>query len=160
MAKQTAKKTATKTVAKKAVVKKTTAKKTVAKKAPVKVAPAPVVEKLPCGCDKGCACAGKCHKRGGFFKKLVIFLVIFGLGFAAAKLCCCEKGRKMMLRPEFENGCLVVKCPKMAKMVEKMDADKNGCVSVEEFKAAKKHYRGPKHDRGPRPAEMPAPVAE
>lgn len=160
MAKQTAKKTATKTVAKKAVVKKTTAKKTVAKKAPVKVAPAPVVEKLPCGCDKGCACAGKCHKRGGFFKKLVIFLVIFGLGFAAAKLCCCEKGRKMMPRPEFENGCLVVKCPKMAKMVEKMDADKNGCVSVEEFKAAKKHRRGPKHDRGPRPAEMPAPVAE
>ncbi len=160
MAKQTAKKTATKTVAKKAVVKKTTAKKTVAKKAPVKVAPAPVVEKLLCGCDKGCACAGKCHKRGGFFKKLVVFLVIFGLGFAAAKLCCCEKGRKMMPRPEFENGCLVVKCPKMAKMVEKMDADKNGCVSVEEFKAAKKHYRGPKHDRGPRPAEMPAPVAE
>ncbi len=160
MAKQTTKKTTAKVAAKKAAV-KPAAKKTVkpAVKKPVAKS-APVIEKLPCGCDKGCACAGKCHKRGGFFKKLVVFLVIFGLGFAAAKLCCCEKGRKMMPRPEFENGCLVVKCPKMAKMVEKMDADKNGCVSVEEFKAAKKHYRGPKHDRGPRPAEMPAPVAE
>ncbi|MBO5704428.1 MAG: hypothetical protein J6R99_00240 [Alphaproteobacteria bacterium] len=153
MAKQTAKKTATKTVAKKAVVKKTTAKKTAAKKAPVKVAPAPVVEKLPCGCDKGCACAGKCHKCGGVFKKLVIFLVIFGLGFATAKLCCCEKGRKMMPRPEFENGCLVIKCPKMAQMVPVMDADKNGCVSVEEFKAARKHMRKMKKQHRPQPVQ-------
>ena len=149
MAKQTAKKTATKPVAKKTVVKKTTAKKPVAKKAPVKVAPAPVVEKLPCGCDKGCACAGKCHKHGGVFKKLVVFLVIFGLGFATAKLCCCDKGRKMMPHPEFENGCLVVKNPKLAQMVPMMDVDKNGCVSAEEFKAARKEMRKMRKHRQP-----------
>lgn len=164
MAKQTTKKTTTKVAVKKTsvkkaekpVVKKVVAKKPVAKKTVAKkVAVAPVVEKHPCGCDKNCVCAGKCHKRGGVFKKFVVFLVIFGLGFAAAKLCCCHKGRKMMPRPEFENGCLVVKCPKMAEKVQMMDTDKNGCVSVEEFRAAKKHdMRGMKKHRGPR-AEKP-----
>ena len=49
-----------------------------------------------------------------------------------------------MPRPEFDNGCLVVKCPKLEKMVPMMDADKNGCVTVEEFKAShKKQFRKP-----------------
>lgn len=151
MAKQTAKKpTAKKTVAKKTAA-KPAAKKTVTKKVAT-----PVVETLPCGCDKNCACAGKCHEHshckchhGGFWKKLVLFVIIFALGFASAKLCCCHQKHKMMPRPEFDNGCLVVKCPKLAQMVPMMDADKNGCVTAEEFKASKKHMR--KMKRHPRP---------
>ena len=80
MAKQTAKKTATKKVVAKKAVTKPVAKKTTAKKTTVKkVATAPVVETLPCGCDKNCACAGKCHEHGhckchhgGFWKKLIL----------------------------------------------------------------------------------------
>ena len=176
---QMADKTTKKTVAKKAPAKKTTVKKTVAvKSAPKKtvtkkaVAAAPVAEKFPCGCDKNCACGGncaehkhcKCHKCG-FVKKLILFLVIFALGFAVASMTQCDKRGKMGPRPEFnENGCLVVKCPKMAEKMPMMDANQDGCVTKAEFKAAKKHMR-----RGPRPedasaeapAEVPAPeVAE
>jgi hypothetical protein len=50
----------------------------------------------------------------------------------------------------------------MAQMVEKMDANHDGCVSVEEFKAGKKH--APKHDRKmkrhPRPQGHAPMVAE
>ena len=152
----------TKTTAKKTVAKKTVAKSAV-KKTPVKKEVAPVVtEKFPCGCDKGCACGGKCACRGGkFFKKLIVFLIIFALGFVAAKMCCCKYNK--MPRPQFDNGCLVVKCPEMAKKIPMMDADKNGCVTKEEFKAAKKAMKGQakkRAHRGPRAAqpEMPAPA--
>ena len=151
-----AEKTTKKTNAKKAV-----AKKTAAKKAPTKkVGVAPGADKFPCGCDKGCACGGECvcaKKKctfGCFLKKLILFLIIFVLGFVAAKMCCCDKRGKMGPRPEFENGCLVVKCPKMAEMVPMMDTDANGCVSREEFKAAHKHMK-----RAPRPEVAPE-VAE
>ena len=138
MAKQTAKTTAPK----KTVAKKTAAKPATKKTTTKKVA-APVVEHTPCCCEHKCGC--KC-RHGKFIKKLVLFVIIFALGFASAKLCCChKKSFKMMPRPEFDNGCLVVKCPKLAKMVPMMDTDKNGCVTVEEFKAAKKH--APKHER-------------
>ena len=156
MADKTTKKTTVKkAVAKKTVSKPAATKKAPAKKAPVKKVAAPVVEKYPCGCDKGCACGGECacaKKKctfGRFLKKLILVLIIFALGFAAAKMCCCDKRGKMGPRPEFENGCLVVKCPKMANMVPMMDTDANGCVTREEFKAARKHHR-----RAPRP-EMP-----
>lgn len=159
MAENTTKKATTKkTVAKKPVSKPAATKKPVAKKAPAKkVVAAPVVEKFPCGCDKGCACGGECacaKKKctfGRFLKKLVLVLIIFALGFASAKMCCNGKRGKMGPRPEFENGCLVVKCPKLAEKVPMMDTDANGCVSREEFKAARKHMK-----HGPRP-EMPAP---
>ena len=152
MAEKTNKKaTAKKSVAKKTVSKPAATKKPVAKK----VVAAPVVEKFPCGCDKGCACGGECAKKkctfGRFLKKLILVLIIFALGFAAAKMCCPGKRGKMGPRPEFENGCLVVKCPKLAEMVPMMDTDANGCVSREEFRAARKHMK-----RGPKP-EMPAP---
>ena len=168
MAEKTTKKVATKKpVAKKTVSKPAVAKKPVAKKAPAKkvadvkkVAAAPVVEKLPCGCDKGCTCGNDCvctKKKctfGRFLKKLIFVLIIFALGFAAAKMCCCDKHGKMGPRPQFENGCLVVKCPKMEKMVPVMDANKDGCVSREEFRAMRKHK---KHEHRP---EMPAPAPE
>lgn len=172
MAEKTTKKTtAKKAVAKKTVSKPSTTKKTVAKKAAAKkttetkkVVAAPVVEKLPCGCDKGCACGGECacaKKKctfGRFLKKLILVLIIFALGFASAKMCCNGKRGKMGPRPEFENGCLVVKCPKLAEMVPMMDTDANGCVSREEFKAARKQMKhGPRPEEAP---EMPAPAPE
>ncbi len=161
MAEKTTKKTTVKKpVAKKTVSKPAATKKAPAKKAPVKKAVATtVVEKYPCGCDKGCACGGNCGEHGHcakkkctfgrFLKKLILVLIIFALGFAAAKMCCCDKRGKMAPRPKFENGCLVVKNPKMAEMIPMMDTDANGCVTREEFKAARKH-----HKRTPRP-EMP-----
>ena len=143
MAKQTAKKTATKkTVAKKAAP-KTAAKKTTTKTATKKVIVTPVVETMPCGCDKNCACGGNCHcghHKCGFFKKLILFLVIFALGFASAKVCCCNKGGYGP-RPEFENGCLVIKCPKMAQMAPMMDANHDGCISKDEFRAFRKEMK-------------------
>ncbi|MBR4891933.1 MAG: hypothetical protein IKZ34_01995 [Alphaproteobacteria bacterium] len=150
MAKQTAKKPA----AKKTVAKKTVAKPAT-KKTFKKVVATPAVEHSHCCCEHKCAC--KCH-HSGIFKRIVLFVIIFALGFASAKMCCMHKKHKMMPRPEFENGCLVVKCPKMAEKVQMMDADKDGCVSVEEFKAAKKHHmpkmkKHRKHKRMPQPQQ-------
>ncbi|MBQ5699671.1 MAG: hypothetical protein IIV74_00020 [Alphaproteobacteria bacterium] len=163
MANNTTKKTATKKTATKKTVSKATAKK-----APVKKTVAPVVEKHPCGCDKGCACAGNCVEHGcctkkkctfgRFLKKLILFLIIFALGFAAAKMCCCDKRGKMGPRPEFENGCLVVKCPKMAEMMPAMDTNADGCVTREEFKAMRKNMKRP-HQQEAAP-EMPAPAPQ
>ena len=169
MAEKSIKKPATKkTVAKKTVSKPAATKKNAAKKAPVKkVVSAPVAEMYECGCAHGCACHGHCCDKkkctfGRFLKKLVVFLIIFALGFATAKLCCFDKRGKMPFRPEFENGCLVVKCPKMAEKVAMMDVNHDGCVNREEFRAARKMNRRPgmrKHEKMPKPAapEMLAP---
>ena len=165
---------AKKTVSKPAVAKKPVAKKAPAKKAPAKkvadvkkVAAAPVVEKLPCGCDKGCACGGECgcaKKKctfGRFLKKLILVMVIFALGFAAAKMCCCDK-RGGKPRPQFENGCLVVKCEKLQQMVPMMDTDADGCVTREEFRAARKMMKRAPQPEAPAEAapEMPAPAPQ
>lgn len=158
--KTTAKKTVTKTVA----AKKTTVKKATIKKAPAKKVMAPAADKFPCGCDKGCACGGDCvcaKKKctlGRFLKKLILVLIIFALGFASAKMCCCHKRAKMGPRPMFENGCLVVKCEKMAEKVAMMDTNADGCVTREEFKAAHKHMKRAPHDVAEQPvAAEPAP---
>lgn len=145
MAEKSIKKTATKkTVAKKTISKPAATKKPVAKKAPVKKAtPAPVVEMHECGCAHGCACHGHCCGKkkctfGRFLKKLVVFLIIFAMGYATAKICCQGKYGKMPPRPEFENGCLVVKSPKMQQILPTMDINHDGCVSREEFRSARK----------------------
>ena len=143
--------------------KKSPVKKTVAKKTTVKKTTKPM-ETYSCGCNRGCACGGHCTehahcgcRKGKFLKKLVLFLIVFALGFATAKICCHKRGG-FMPRPEFDNGCLVVKCPKMAEQVKMMDKNGDGCVDKTEFKMAKKHMR--KFDnRGPKP-EMPAPKPE
>ena len=160
MAEKSVKKVSTKKVAvKKPAAKPVAAKKPVAKKPAVKrvaakkpvadvVVAAPVVaEHHACGCDKSCACGGKCGcHRGGFFKKFILFLIIFALGFVAANICCDGKPG-----PKFDaDGCLVIKCPKMAEMKPVMDVDANDCVSVEEFDAF----------RASRPVEPVPPVAE
>ncbi|MBQ2844929.1 MAG: hypothetical protein IJE79_02860 [Alphaproteobacteria bacterium] len=145
-------------------------KKSPAKKTPVRKTTKATVKKVvkpaetySCGCNHGCACGGHCAEhthcachKGRFWKKLVLFLVIFALGFATAKLCCCHKRGGFMPRPEFDNGCLVVKCPKMAEKVAMMDKNGDGCVDKAEFKMAKKHRRG-FDKRGPKP-EMPQPA--
>ena len=165
MAEKSVKKTtAKKAVTKKAPAKKTT-KKTATKKAPVV---ASVVDVKPCGCDKHCACEGHCHDncachhKCGFFKKFILFLIIFALGFVAAKMCCCKKDCMFKPRPNFENGCLVVKCPKMQQMMPMMDANHDGCVSKEEFRAHRKQMKHKKHGPAKKPAhvEMPTPVAQ
>ena len=149
MAKQTAKKTtAKKTVAKKTAP-KAAAKKTIKKTTVVET---PVVEKHVCGCDKNCACGGNCHcahHKHGFFKKLILFLVIFALGFATAKMCCGGK-KAFGPRPEFDNGCLVIKCPKMAQMAPMMDANHDGCIAKDEFRSFRK---GMKNHKRPHVAE-------
>ena len=172
MAEKTTKKTtAKKTVAKKPAAKPAVAKKPVAKKAPAKkpvakkpvakpVAPvAPVIEKHDCGCGHDCACGSACacgKKKctfGRFFKKLILIMIIFALGFVAAKMCCDGHRRP---RPVFENGCLVVKCPKLAQMAPMMDVDGDGCITKAEFKAARKQFKAQKHQ----PAQPVEPVAD
>lgn len=169
MAEKSIKKPATKkTVAKKTVSKPAATKKVAAKKAPAKkVVPAPVVEMHECGCAHGCACHGHCCDKkkctfGRFLKKLVVFLIIFALGFASAKLCIFDDCGQKKFRPVFENGCLVVKCPKMAEKVAIMDVNHDGCINREEFRAARKMNRRPdmrKHKKMPKPSahKMPAP---
>ena len=144
---------AEKKTTKKPTVKKTAAKKVATKKA-TPVVKEVVVETHPCGCTKGCACAGKCCHKGGFVKKLILFLIIFSLGFVAAQMLGC-KGKPMMPRPEFKDGCMVATCPKMAEMAPKMDENKDGCVSIEEFKASKK----PMMRKGRKPHMKKKPVA-
>lgn len=129
---------------------KKTVKKAVAKKAPAKkvvkpavAAPvaAPAVAAAPaCGCGCGCKCGG----FGRFVKKLVVFLVIFALGFAAAKFCP-HMGKRFHKGPEFVNGCMDVtkiKCPVMLEKIQTLDADANGCITREEFRAGKKEMHG------------------
>lgn len=152
-----------KTTVKKTATKPTVTKKAVSKKAPVKkVTMAPVADKHACGCNHGCPCGGDCacaKKKctvGRFLKKLILVMIIFALGFASAKMCCGKKMFKMPPHPEFDNGCLVVKCPKLEKMVPMMDTDKDGCVTKQEFAAAKHDKKsGRKHPRRHKPVPAP-----
>ncbi len=145
---------AKKTTTKKAVSKKTTVKTTSTKKTPAKKAETPVVEMHPCGCDKHCPCGGNCQctkHHCSFWKKLIVALIFFALGFAAAKMVPCPKRGKMP-KPEFNNGCLVVRCPKMAEKLPQIDVNSDGCIDKAEFKAFKKEMRRERRmHRAPRP---------
>ena len=158
MAEKTTKK-ATKKVATKATAKKAPVKKTVTKKAPAKKEVAPVVELHACGCDKSCPCGGHCECKKhhcGFWKKLIVVLVFFALGFAAAKMIPCQKRGKMP-KPQFDdNGCLVVKCQKMMEKMPEIDLNNDGCVDKAEIKAFKHAMRKPM----PAPQAPEVPVAE
>ena len=165
MAQKTVKKTAAKaTATKKAPVKKVAVKKATVKKAPAKkIAPAAVVETkvitpatetFACGCGSNCACGGHCaehhaeHACGGFgrfIKKLIIVLIIFALGFAAAKMLAHHKPQHMRdPRAEFVNGCLdasTVKCPKMLESLPAMDTNADNCISREEYRTFMKQMK-------------------
>ncbi len=130
---------------KKPVTKKIVAKKAPAKKAPVK-ATVPAAHECACGHD--CHCGHNCHCHHGckfshVLKKIIVFIIIFALGFAAAKFVPCGKKHPRMPKPQFENGCLVVdsiKCPKLLEQLPVIDADANGCVTTDEFRAAKRAF--------------------
>ena len=152
MAQKTVRKAAVKaTPAKKAPVKKAApaAKKTAPKKAAVKEVKltAPVMEKHACGCGHDCPCGTGCKcggsKFGRFMRKLILFVIIFALGFAAAKLCCCGP-RHNGPRMHFVNGCLdvaSVKCPKLAEALPAMDINQDGCITRDEFRQVKRNMR-------------------
>jgi len=159
MATKTVKKAATKTVAaKKAPVKKAApaAKKPTAKKATTKAVKtaAPVMEMHACGGAHDCKCGGNCHcgadchcakcgsKFGRFMRKLILFIIIFALGFAAAKLFCGPRHHGP--RMNFVNGCLdtaSVKCPKLLESLPAMDINQDGCITRDEFRAVKRQMR-------------------
>ncbi len=171
MAQKTVKKTAAKTAntkaatAKKAPVKKAAAaKKPVAKKAvaPEKMVAMPAQDMHTCGCGADCKCGATCgcgadckcdcHCNeqkprcgfGRFMKKLIITLIVFALGFAAAKLVCCDKYHMRGPRAEFVNGCLdaaSVKCPKLLEALPAMDINQDGCITKDEYKIVKKQMR-------------------
>lgn len=144
MAQKTVKKAAVKPAAKKTTVKKVAAKKPAVKE--VKMA-TPVMENHACGCGADCHCCGGCKcgksKFGRFMRKLIFVLVIFALGFAAAKMCCCGP-RHHGPRMHFVNGCLdmaSVKCPKMQAALPAMDINQDGCITRDEFRHAKRQMR-------------------
>lgn len=132
----------------KKVIKKTTAKKP-AVKTVKKVAAKPVVEaQKPCECGCGCGCG--CHKHAGHvLKKIIVLALVFALGMFAGKALHFGGSRHFhpMFHPVFTNGCLdltSIKCPKMQEDILKADVNADGCISVEEFKAAKSQHK-PRH---------------
>lgn len=144
MAQKTVKKAAAKPAAKKAPVKKVAAKKAAVKEVKVVM---PVMESCACGCGADCHCCGGCKccgsKFGRFMRKLIFVLVVFALGFAAAKLCCCGP-RHHGPRMHFVNGCLdvaSVQCPKMQEALPAMDINQDGCITRDEFRQVKRNMR-------------------
>lgn len=141
--------------------KKPTAKKATVKKPTAKATPNTAAHECACGakcnCGANCACGAECkcgekcacQKKGCKFcrvlKNIIVFVIIFGLGFCAAKLCCCgPKGFHNGPRVQFVNGCIdmeSVKCPKLAAALPAMDINGDGCISREEYRAVKKHMR-------------------
>lgn len=147
MAPKTVKSTRT-TAAKKAPAKKAATKKTTVKSTP-HVQAAPVVAAAPA---TGCPCGAQCkcgHKHGGFgrfVKKLIVFIIIFALGFAAAKLCpfCAKYNFHRAPRVHFVNGCVdvaSVKEPRLMAALPVMDINQDGCITREEYRAVKKQMR-------------------
>ncbi|MCR5194189.1 MAG: hypothetical protein K6B71_01520 [Alphaproteobacteria bacterium] len=127
--------------------KKTTkkvAKKTVKTTKPTTKVVKPVVPEMEthtCGCGGNCACG--CHHHCGKFKKFIVLVIVFCLGFAVARICGHNTPRHHMpkFNPIFVNGCLdmeSVKCPKMQEMLKSADVNEDGCVSVSELDTAKK----------------------
>lgn len=134
----TTKKTTKKTVAAKKTVKQTTKKVVTDDVAPdMTVAAAPVMENTAkCPCGENCKCGRGGSKFGRFMMKLIIALIIFALGFAAAKLC--DERDFRGPRVDFDDGCLVVssvKCPQLQAVLPVMDIDQDGCITRDEFRA-------------------------
>lgn len=141
--------TAKTTTAKKPAAKKATIKKPVAKKtakpviAPETIITAPVPETPKCKCGADCACGAECKcarggsKFGRFVMRLIVVLIVFALGFAAAKLI--DGGRDFRgPRVDFDNGCLKessVKCPQIRDALPVMDVNGDGCISRDEYRA-------------------------
>lgn len=139
-----------KTSAKKTVTKKTVAakkpavKKTVKKSAPELQETVIVPEMPKCKCGENCTCGADCKcmrsgsKFGRFMIKLIMILIVFALGFGAAKLLSCDGFRGP--RVDFDDGCLdvsSVKCPQLQMALPIMDANHDGCITRGEYRAIK-----------------------
>ncbi len=133
------------------------------KKVTKKVAPAVAATPATHECQCGSACQCGCHH--GKFKKFIVIVIVFLLGFALAKFVCNPMQqrrahhRAMEMHPVFTNGCLdmeSVKCPKMVEALQNADVNADGCINLEEFKATKKamHHEMRNHHNKP---EMPEP---
>ena len=143
--KSTKKTTAKKTVTKKTVAAKKPAVKKSVKKAAPELQETIVVQDMPkCKCGENCACGADCKcGRGGsrfgrFMIKLIMVLIVFALGFGAAKLLDRDEFRGP--RVDFDNGCLdasSVKCPRLQLALPAMDIDRDGCITREEYRAVK-----------------------
>ena len=164
--KTTAKTTAAaakKPATKKPTVKKAAVKKTVAAKpAPEAVNTTPIPEMPTCKCGANCICGADCKcSRGGsrfgrFMVKLIMILIVFALGFGAAKLLDCPEFRGP--RVDFDNGCLdvaSVDCPRLQAVLPVMDIDRDGCITREEYRAVKQEL-----GRQMRVANRPTPNPE
>lgn len=121
---------------------KTTKRTTTKRVVKPAVAPAPELHEMHCGCK--CTPMKKAFYLGGMF--ILGFLVAFFF------VCPCHKhGPKMPhMHPVFVNGCLdttSVKCPKMQEALAVADADANGCVTEEEFRAVKRAMRRDMRER-------------
>lgn len=143
--KPTKKTTAKKTVTKKTVAAKKPAVKKSVKKAAPELQETIVVQDMPkCKCGENCACGADCKcgrsgsRFGRFMIKLIMVLIVFALGFGAAKLLDCNEFRGP--RVDFDNGCLdasSVKCPRLQLALPAMDIDRDGCITREEYRAVK-----------------------
>ncbi|MCQ2599024.1 MAG: hypothetical protein MJ187_01445 [Alphaproteobacteria bacterium] len=150
MAQKTAKKTTVKkTAEKKNATVKATVKKTNTKKTTANVAPE-MVKECTCGgeCAKSCACECCKNARRVIIKKLIITLIVFSLGFVAAKLTCCHCHKNNGFRGprvEFIDGCLnraSVKCDHMREILPQIDLDNDGCITRKEWRMARPKMRG------------------
>ncbi len=152
MAPKTVKKPAAKPAAKKASVKKVAAKKPAVKKVvkPVAATPAPEMHAHECMCGNACKCAHRGSRFGRIMKKIIIAIILFALGFAAAKFCPCNKMDKFGPhgprgpRVEFVDGCMdttSVQCPKLRDALPAMDINQDGCITRDEFRAVKREMR-------------------
>ena len=137
---------------------KKTTKKTTVKRTAVK--PAPVMEHK-CSCGEECHC--HCH-GAHWVKRLVVWAIIFALGMVCGKMLDCGHGPHKHMpqkNPVFVNGCLdmnSIECPKMQEKMMEADVDGNECISIEEYKAAKKEMKKEMRKFGPRgPREEHAP---
>ena len=160
---------ATKTPAQKSAIKKSPVKKAAVKKVAKVQSVVKEEPKVSTPVENTCACAVPCcgcSNFGAFVKKLIVFFVIFALGFATCRYMCSHGYRMGMhkMRPGmnhvemFTDGCLdmnKIKDPEFAEHVMKVtanaDTDNNGCVSIEEFKNAARDGMRKMDGKGPMP---------
>ena len=141
------------------------------KKAPVKkteVKSEPVMEHK-CECGENCKC--HCHGRAHLIKHIIILALVFALGMVCGRVLyfgpAKHKPAQQRMHPVFVNGCLDAKSVTNKRLQEKLataDADKNECISMEEYRAARrelfpvnKGQRGinaPKAPKAQKPADL------
>jgi len=112
-----------------------------------------------CGCGCGCMGGGMAygwpHRRGGFWHwigKALLMILFFCLVWCTMKFgfILAHHGRPGMMgnRPQLTfdaKGCLdttAIKCPMMLQKVQSADANKDGCITRDELRAAWKDMRG------------------